>query len=626
MYSCPYMKARTAPQQPQPSPPTRREYFLDDSVSGKIYDSVQFWRLFQYVRPYWKTLTVSIIALLTATVANTVGPLFTKYVVDTSIPNQDLAGLRWAIIAYAVLTFAEMIFTFVQTYLFQYLGQKVMHDLRLDIFQHLQKLTLPFFDRNPVGRLMTRVLNDVSTVNEMFTSGFITIITDFLIIAGITGVMMWADWRMALLLFSIVPVMLFFTFEFRRRVRDAYRDIRARLAALNAYLQENIQGMREVHLFNRQQRNAERFEQLNQRHMSSMFEVVWNFAVYYPVMEMLSAVGLAIIIWYGGRSVLNESMTFGSILLFTKYSKKFWQPIMNLSEKYQILQSSMASLERIFKLLDAKAFLLKQGELPEPEVLRGEIEFRKVWFAYEGEDWVLRDVSFHVRPGQSLAVVGATGSGKSTVIKLISRLYEFQRGEILIDGRDIRTYSPEWLRSRMGTVLQDVFLFAGDVHANITLGNPGVSHEQAEAAARAVHADEFIQALPSGYSTNLKERGAILSTGQKQLLAFARALAHDPDVLILDEATANIDTEHELLIQEAVSKLQKDRTSIVIAHRLSTIVHSDLILLLHKGQVREVGTHQELLALKGLYAMLYELQFEHNGATPVAEASASAAS
>lgn len=596
----------------------RKSYFQDDDLSGKVYDAKLLRHLAGYVKPHKALLVIAILCLLCVTGFQIVGPLITRHAIDVNIAQGDARGLLFMIMLYFMVLGGQLLTIYLQGIIVQYIGQKVMHDLRIQIFSHVQRLSLPFFDRNPVGRLMTRLMNDVGTINELFSSGFLTILTDVLTLGGIVAIMVYIDWWLALVTLSVVPVMMLVTFEFRKRVRTAFRLTRGRLAALNADLQENIAGMREVHLFHREQRNAEKFDHLNLKLLDAMHQTVWNFAIYYPAMEILGALGIALIIWQGGAGIVAGTVTFGTIFAFVQYSKTFWRPIMDLSEKYQILQSSMASMERVFRLLEAENTIKKEGAEPEPEGLRGHIEFKDVWFSYpESDEWVLKGVSFEVTPGSSLAIVGATGAGKSSIIKLIGRLYDYQKGQILIDGRDIRTLDPQWLRQQMATVLQDVFLFAGDVTHNIGLSNPDITTEQVEEAARVVNAAPFIDRLPEGYATQLKERGALLSSGQKQLLSFARALAHDPAVLILDEATANIDSHHEALIQEALGKLLQGRTSIIIAHRLSTIVNSETILVLHKGKVEESGNHQELLGNRGLYWRLYQLQYKDEAGEPI---------
>jgi len=582
----------------------------DDEILGKAYDSRLMMRLLRYAAPYWRRMALAIGTLLVASVLNIIGPKITQIGIDKYIGTGDLAGLLRIIILYFFVLVGAFFSRFLQMYLMEWIGQKIMFDLRKQIFGHLQHLPLSFFDKNPVGRLMTRVTSDVSALNDMFTSGLVAIFGDVITLTGIIILMAQMNWHLTLLTMSVIPLLFIVTFIFKTKVRQAFRDIRKRIARINAFLQENISGMTIVQMFNREKKNFRKFDRLNYDHLEAFLRTIFYFAIFFPTVSLIGTLATALIIWYGGKSILEGALTFGALVAFIQYTYMFFRPISDLSEKYNIMQAAMASSERIFKLLDEPTELDRHPKtLLQPLKLRGEIEFSEVWFAYQDKNWVLRDVSFSIAAGEKIAIVGATGAGKSTIINLIGKFYEAQKGIIAIDGEDIRRYSVFDLRRQIGIVLQDVFLFAGSIADNIRLGNEAISDARIRQAAADVNALPFIEALPQGFDTPVKERGATLSTGQKQLLAFARALAFDPAILVLDEATSNVDTESEILIQEALARLMQRRTSIIIAHRLSTIQNVDRIIVLHKGEVREIGTHQELLARHGIYHRLYQLQF-----------------
>ena len=496
---------------------------------------------------------------------------------------------------------------YTQMVLMNQMGQYIMYDLRKQIFGHLQRLNVQFFDRNPVGRLMTRVTTDVDALNELFTAGFVAIFGDIFVLVGIVAVLFWMNWKLAFVLFSITPFIILASIWFRSGARATYRQVRARIAAINAFLQEHISGMATVQLFNREEREAGKFDSLNARHRDANVDSIFYYAVFYPVIELIQTIGIALIVWYGGGQVIQGTLSIGALVAFFQYAQRFYEPISDLSEKYNILQAAMAASERIFKLLDTPVHIADEGTI---EATHFEsIELRGVWFAYNAEEWVLKDVSFRADRGERIALVGHTGAGKTTVTALLLRFYEVQKGEILLNGIDIRQYTLASLRRMFAIVQQDFFLFSGNVAQNISLGDPAISDEAVRSAAVRVQADRFISRLPEGYDAQVRERGAGFSVGEKQLLSFARALAFDPPVLILDEATSSIDTETERLIQEAIETLLAGRTSIVIAHRLSTIRSSSLILVFHHGEIRERGSHDELMRKGGLYRRLYEIQY-----------------
>jgi ATP-binding cassette subfamily B protein len=509
-----------------------------------------------------------------------------------------------------ILTFGVL---YLQGYLMQLMGQYVLYDLRSEVFGRLQRLPVAYFDRNPIGRLVTRVTNDVDALNELFTAGLVAIFGDLALLLGIVTVLFWLSWKLALVTFAILPLLLWLTSWFRIRARQSYREVRVKLARINAFLQEHITGMSLVQLFAREDEVAEEFSLVNADHRDANVRAIFYYAVYFPAVELITALGLGLILWYGGASVITGAVSIGSLVAFLQYSQRFYQPLSDLSEKYNILQSAMASSERIFRLLDREAEIESPG-VPERVEARGRLEFDQVSFRYEEDKPVLRNISFSVEPGETVAVVGHTGAGKTTLANLLLRFYDVNEGAVRVDGVDVRRWDLLELRRSIGLVLQDVFLFSGTVEQNIRLGEESLDRERLRWAAREVNALEFIERMPGGFEAEVRERGAGLSVGQKQLIAFARALAFDPRILILDEATSSVDTETEQLIQGALEKLLAGRTSVVVAHRLSTIQKADRILVMHKGELREAGTHQELLAQRGIYYRLYLLQYRDQGA------------
>lgn len=524
----------------------------------------------------------------------------------------DLSGIKQISLWFLATITLGFIFNYIQVYILYFTGQKIIYNMRKELFTHLQKLSLSFFDRNPVGRLVTRVTNDIENLNEMYTAVLVNLFKDVFLLVGIIAVMLKMNYKLALVSFTVMPLIIIAAAIFRLKAREAYRSVRVKLAKINATLSENISGMRIIQIFKKENFKYREFEDINKEHWVASMKELFVFAVFRPSMDLIYSLALALLIWYGGASVIGGALTFGVLFAFVNYIDSFFKPIMDLTEKFNILQSAMASSERVFLLLDEEEGIKNLDEPMDLGKIKGEIEFKNVWFAYKDENWVLRDVSFKIKPGETAAFVGATGAGKTSIISLISRLYDIQKGEILIDGKNIKEIDKYELRKQVGTVLQDVFLFTGDITGNIRLNSSEISEETVKEVAKYVNADRFIERLPKGYSEEVMERGATLSSGQRQLLAFARALAFDPAILVLDEATSNIDTETEILIQDAINKVIRNRTTIVIAHRLSTIQHADNIIVLHKGKVREVGNHQELLDKKGMYYDLYLLQYKES--------------
>ncbi|WP_425447087.1 ABC transporter ATP-binding protein [Dethiothermospora halolimnae] len=526
--------------------------------------------------------------------------------------EQDINGLKKIGIILIGVVILGFITNYCYRYLLNYISKKIIFNIRQEIFSHLQKMSLSFFDNNPVGRLVTRVVNDTERLNEMYANVMVNLFRDILRLVGIMAIMISLNIKLALISFTVIPFILIASIIFRRFIRKIYRLVRVRLARINSTLNENITGMETVHIFKKENKKFNEFDEINSSYFDATKQEVKVFALYRPAIEIIRSLGIALIIWYGGNNVISGVIEFGVLYAFINYLQDFFRPIMELTQKYNILQAAMASSERIFQILDREEDIKDNTNPKSVKKIKGKIEFKNVWFAYEDEDWVLRDVSFTINPGESIAFVGATGAGKSSIINLINRFYDIQKGEILIDGVNIKDLKKQELRQRIGIVLQDVFLFTGDISDNIRLNQKDINNEKVEEVAKYVNAHKFISKLPEQYNEPVMERGATLSSGQKQLLAFARALAFDPDILVLDEATSNIDTETEVLIQDALLKLIKDRTSIAVAHRLSTIQHSDKIIVLHKGVIKEMGTHQELLDKEGIYHDLYRLQYKED--------------
>ncbi|HEY6303515.1 MAG TPA: ABC transporter ATP-binding protein [Terriglobales bacterium] len=660
----------------------------EEEVLGKAYDGRLMRRLLTYLRPYKLHVVVALGAIILKSGLDVLGPFLTKIAIDKYLakspnshswigdrlsraPLTGIAQIGGLYVGILVLTFA---LEFVQTYLMQWTGQKVMFDLRRQIFRHLQHIHVGFFDKNPVGRLVTRVTTDVDALNEMFTAGVVSIFEDVFVLAGIIVIMMEMNWKLALITFAVLPLIIYATKIFRDKVRDSYRRIRTAIARINSFLQEAVSGMLVLQLFNREKRAFNKFSDINASHMEAFKDAIMAYSVYYPVVEILASIAVASIIWFGGNGILqnvsvssvaigfsrkslltfhivSSVMTIGVLVAFMQYAQRFFRPIQDLSEKYNILQSAMAAGERVFKLLDTKIEVTSPAVAKQPQG-PGRIEFDHVWFAYNvpgqagGEtgvlalpegatgrpgtpvspqtmlqptsdpDWVLLDVNFVLEPGETIAVVGHTGAGKTTLISLLMRFYDVQRGAIRIDGVDIKEMNLDNLRSRFGVVLQDPFLFSGTVAGNIRLGTARIQDQDVEQAAEDVNLAEFIRTLPGGFKEEVRERGSTLSTGQKQLISFARALAHNPKILILDEATSSVDTETEFRVRDALNRMVEGRTALIIAHRLSTIQRADKIIVMHKGKVREMGSHQHLLAQRGIYYKLYQLQYKDQEIAP----------
>jgi len=674
----------------------------EEEILGKAYDNRLMARLLKYLRPYRRQVTIALASILLKSFADVLGPYLTKVAIDrylaptrasssglwSWLSPHPLTGIAQIAAIYVGLLVLTFLLEFLQTYYMQWTGQKVMFDLRSQIFRHLQRLHVAFFDRNPVGRLVTRVTTDVDALNEMFTSGVVSIFEDLFVLVGILSVMLCMNWKLALITFAVLPFIIYSTKIFRDKVRDSYRRIRVAIARINSYLQEHVSGMVVLQLFNREHKAYKRFEQINRDHMDAYKDAIMAYSVYYPVVEVLSAIAIACVIWYGGGDVMHNirassvAVSFnwktlvsfrlvptvaslGVLVAFIQYALRFFRPIMDFSEKYNILQSAMAASERIFKLLDTPVQVLSPAVTKRPEG-PGRIEFEQVWFAYREApeesksdepgkehvekkghvgkkdhvgtaasavqaeqrsagfsltmstngspgptpDWVLRGVTFAIEPGETVAIVGHTGAGKTTLISLLLRFYDVQKGAVRIDGVDVKEMDLADLRSRFGVVLQDPFLFSGTIGGNIRLGTKRIQDADVEQAAEDVNLADFVRALPKGFDEEVRERGSTLSTGQKQLISFARALAHEPKILILDEATSSVDTETEFRVRDALNRMVEGRTSLIIAHRLSTVQRADKIIVMHKGQVREMGTHQQLLAQRGIYFKLYQLQYK----------------
>ena len=588
----------------------------DDDIIGKAYDSTLMKRLLRYLRPYRRYVVLGIGLSILVSAMEAVRPYFIKIAVDEDIARGDGPGLLRTTLAFFTVMLLRGFLQYANVYLTQWIGQRTIFDLRMEVFGHLQRLGLTFYDRNPIGRLVTRVTNDVEVLNEMFSSGIVMVFSDVFTIIGILYFMFSMNWQLALISLSVLPLLFWGTFLFRRKAREAYREVRKQVARINTFMQEHITGMLVDQVFNREQKAYQRFVQTNAAHRDANIKSIYYYALFYPGVDLVGALAVGLIVWYAGVESLDGTVTIGTVMAFLQFNEMFWRPIRDLSEKYNILQTAMASSERVFKLLDDQTLIPDPAEPAPMTHVHGDIEFRNVWFAYNGgvdggePDWVLKNVSFSIKAGETAAFVGHTGAGKTTLISLLARFYDIQRGQILIDGIDIRTIRAQELRKHIAVVLQEVFLFSGDVRSNIGLGDPLIPDERIRAAARVVGANKFIERLSRQYDEEVKERGATLSVGQKQLISFARALAYHPRILVLDEATSSVDTETEQLVQGAIKKLLHGRTSIVIAHRLSTIQSANRIMVMHRGEVREQGTHQELLAMGGIYRRLYQLQYK----------------
>ncbi len=581
----------------------------EDEILGKAYDARLVGRMLRYLRPHWKLLGLSAVFLALYTATQLLGPYVTKIAIDQYIATGDVRGLNFMVVIYLASVFLGFVFLFAQTYTTEYTGQRAMHDLRVEIFSHLQKQDLTYFDRNPVGRLMTRTIHDVETLNELFSTGVIGLLGDACIVLGIAGAMLFLNWQLALVTLSAFPLILYISGFYRRRAREVYRESRLILARLNATLQESIAGIGTIQAFGQEEKPYGKFRQINTGYRNLLLRSIRYNALFFPLIEVFSALTIGLALWYGGSLILESALEAGVVVAFIQYIQRMYHPIRDLAEKYNIMQAAMASSERIFSLLDTQP-VIKNPEKPKrPAQLRGAVEFNDVWLSYNPGEPVLSGISFRVQPGEKVALVGATGAGKTSIISALCRFYEIDHGQILVDGVDIHEWNKQELRRHLGLVLQDVFLFSGDVATNITLGDRRISEERMTEAARRVHIAPFIEKLPMHYQQEVQERGTTLSQGQRQLLSFARALAFDPKILILDEATSSVDTETETLIQEALKELLRERTAIIIAHRLSTIKNVDRILVIHKGEIWEEGNHQELLTRQGLYSRLYELQY-----------------
>lgn len=585
------------------------------STKGSAFEWPLVKRILSYARPYRGWFILSLLSTILLSLVAPAIPYLFQYVLDNPTARGDIAGVRDLVLVIFGVMILRALLMYGNTYLTGWLGQTIIHDLRRQVFDHITSLRAKYFDQHPVGQLQTRTISDVETLNNVFSQGLVTILGDILQLVVIFAVMLYTDVALTLVILSTIPILLFGTYIFKNAIRSAFQNVRKYVSEMNSFLQEHITGMLVTQIFGREKVEAERFDKINKNHLDANLKSVMAYSIFFPVVEIITALATALLVWYGVGSVLSGSITFGTLVAFLMYITMFFRPIRMLADRFNTLQLGMVSAERIFQVLDTEEKIENEGELEEIPVLEGcptdeiAIDFHKVWFAYNEHDWVLQDVSFKVNPGETVAIVGSTGAGKSTIINLLTRFYEINRGRISLNGLDISELELHALRKNIGLVLQDVFLFSGSVFDNITLANPNISLERAQRAAEIVGADKFIQNLPGKYDYNVQERGATLSAGQRQLIAFARVLVYDPKILILDEATSNVDTESEEMIQTAIDRVMHGRTAIIIAHRLSTIQKADLILVMEKGKVMESGNHQQLLEVGGIYRKLYDLQF-----------------
>jgi len=598
---------------------TAVQKFHEEEAIGKTYDWQVARRLLRYLKPYVRLLMPALVLTLILNLLGVMQPKFTQYAIDWFILPKTTNGLNVFVLAFLVVQVFRFVASYFQSVLLNSVGQYVMFDLRREIYDKLQHQEVAYFDRNPVGRIMTRLTADVDALNELFTSGVTDLLGDLVMIVAIIAVMVYMDVRLTLITLLTVPMLFFATAWFRKGARRGFDMVRTRIARIFAFLQEHISGAQTVQIFNAEDKSVQQFARINEEHRKANIDTIFYYAVFFPLVDLIGAIGIALIIWYGGYRVMQNALSLGALVAFIQYSGFLFQPIRDISDKYNVLQGAVVASHRIFKALDLPILITSPAQVLKTGRAEGRIEFQNVWFAYKDEDWVLKDVSFTVEPGQSVALVGHTGSGKTTITNLLMRFYDVQKGRVMLDGVDVRDWDLQSLRENFAVVLQDVFLFTGTVDSNIRLGREDISDERVRWAATEVRADNFIQRLPQLYQSEVRERGAGLSVGQKQLISFARALAFDPALLILDEATSSIDTETEQLIQQAIARVMANRTSVIVAHRLSTIQRADNIIVLHHGEIREQGSHQDLLALHGLYWRLYKLQYSDPFAKPEEE-------
>jgi ATP-binding cassette, subfamily B, multidrug efflux pump len=581
-------------------------------VSGKAVDVNLLKRIFHYVVPYRSAFLWSVILTIALAILAPVRPLLIEYTLDKYILENDSSGLLAMTLLMTGLLLVQTVVQYFHTFLTNTLGQSVIKDLRINVFNHISSLRLKYFDHTPIGQLITRTVSDLETIADIFSEGLIVIIGDILQVVAIIGVMLYTDWKLALIVLIPMPFLILASYLFKEAIKSAFQDVRTQVSHLNTFLQEHITGISIIQYFARENQEMHKFKRINAKHRDAHIRSNWYYSIFFPVVEVISAISIGLLVWYGSKSILSNTISPGVVVAFIMYINMLFRPIRELADKFNTLQMGMVGAERIFNVLDTQEITENKGSL-QPAVLNGEIEFKNVWFAYNDENWVLKDISFHVKPGETLALVGATGAGKSSTINILNRFYEINKGSVKMDGADVRDYELNYLRSQIATVLQDVFLFSDSIAGNINLNNPEITRQQLITAAKEVGAHEFIERLPGGFDYEVMERGATLSAGQAQLISFIRALVYDPKILVLDEATSSVDTETEELIQNAINKLMLGRTSIVIAHRLSTIQNADRIIVLDHGEIKETGSHQELLKLNGYYKRLYDLQFNSEG-------------
>ncbi|MEO8795025.1 MAG: ABC transporter ATP-binding protein [Daejeonella sp.] len=581
-------------------------------VSGKAVDVNLLKRVMHYVKPYRFMFIWSVVLTIFLAVIAPIRPLIIQYTLDKFILQNDSSGLLGMTLLMIGILLVQTVVQYFHTFLTNSLGQSVIKDLRIHVFNHISSLRLKYFDKTPIGQLITRTVSDLETIADIFSEGMIQIIGDILQVVAIIAVMAYTDWKLTLIVLVPMPLLILASYIFKEAIKSAFQDVRTQVSNLNTFLQEHITGMSIIHYFAREDQEMRKFKNINARHRDAHIRSNWYYSIFFPVVEIISALSIGLLVWYGSKSILTNDISPGVVVAFIMYINMLFRPIRELADKFNTLQMGMVGAERIFNVLDTKEETENKGTA-KPEILEGKIEFKNVWFAYNDEDWVLKDISFTVQPGETLALVGATGAGKSSTINILNRFYEISKGSVTVDGRDIKDYELGYLRSQIATVLQDVFLFSDTIAKNITLNAPDISRDELIAAAKDVGAHQFIERLPEGYDYNVMERGATLSAGQAQLISFIRALVFNPRILVLDEATSSVDTETEELIQTAINKLMQGRTSIVIAHRLSTIQKADKIIVLDHGEIKEIGSHQELLKLNGFYRRLYDLQFNSEG-------------